>query len=298
MIMNINKLRKGKKLNPVIIANHYKSLSDINSEFIIIHYLDSKGKNISVDIFSINEKEDKLKIINLASRIHKNNAASIIIMHSNKDGSSIASTTDINTTKKIYTLCDTLEIDFMDYIIVGRSNWYSFRDNEQYNYITNNKKINNDLCTSTYKFIDISDKLLPKKIKFSDNDNIAEYCKNFNFKRGKDIIFLYHNNEGDIFCADRLEFGKFFPTEIDQSTFAKRLLDLEASGLTILSNMPTRMSIDQWYKNISFTRNFIEVCNSIGAEFNDHLSLGSKKYFSFNNQQILRYGEKLNEEST
>ena len=297
MRMSGIKLKKGGQLTSRSIANSYQTAGYADSEFIVIHYSDSNGKNIGGDILTIGtENQGKFEMIRLARLIHLNKASAIIMMHNHPSGSSNASMADIHATKQVNALCNTLNIDFIDHVIVGHSNWYSFKKDKQYKYRKRNSNNQKNITNkNAYRFIDFSDKLTTETTKLQTIWDIADYYKNFDFKKGKEIIFLYKTSTEHILCSEKLEFKRVFSEEFDKSEFTRRLLDVGSSALIILSYMPERVSLEQWSKHAIFTRQLAKTCMSIGVSFQDHLSLGAEKWFSLAHEQMFLFGYKPDE---
>lgn len=55
-------------------------------------------------------------------------AAGIILVHNHPSGSIIPSKADINLTEKVKEICMLMGIDFMDHIIIGDNQFYSFEE--------------------------------------------------------------------------------------------------------------------------------------------------------------------------
>ena len=55
-------------------------------------------------------------------------STSIILAHNHPSGSYHPSQNDVNFTRKMTEVCELLEIDLLDHIIVGREGYYSFRE--------------------------------------------------------------------------------------------------------------------------------------------------------------------------
>lgn len=60
----------------------------------------------------------------------KYNAAGIIVAHNHPSGSCVPSDSDRSLTKKIEMACDLVDIRFVDHIIVGKGDYFSFKEEE------------------------------------------------------------------------------------------------------------------------------------------------------------------------
>ena len=59
----------------------------------------------------------------------KNNAKSLIIIHNHPSGDVLPSNSDLTTTKELLKASDIIGIKLIDHIIVGKDNYFSFKDN-------------------------------------------------------------------------------------------------------------------------------------------------------------------------
>lgn len=118
--------------NSADIAKHYLSeLGPLRKEHFLALFLDSRNRIIKEETVSIG-------ILN-SSLIHARElfrpavvegAASLIIIHNHPSGSSKPSQEDQEITEKLVAVSKIFEIPIIDHIIIGRNEYFSFRDHE------------------------------------------------------------------------------------------------------------------------------------------------------------------------
>ncbi len=113
------------------IVNYLKlELSTKNSEIFFILYLNKKNEIIdteslgegNVDEISINPRK-------LLSRVIEKAATSVIIAHNHPSGDPNASKEDILLTRNLNKLLNSIDVNLLDHIIIGGSQFLSFRKN-------------------------------------------------------------------------------------------------------------------------------------------------------------------------
>ncbi|MFS1663675.1 RadC family protein [Streptococcus sp. zg-JUN1979] len=104
-------------------------LSDSKQEHLIAIYLNTQNRVIEQKTIFIGTVRRSIaeprEILYYAC---KNMATSLIVVHNHPSGSSTPSQNDEDFTKKIRAACDTIGIVCLDHIIVGRHEYYSFRE--------------------------------------------------------------------------------------------------------------------------------------------------------------------------
>jgi len=108
-----------------------EELKTYDRELIAIVNLQTDGKPININIVSIGTINASL----IAPReVFKSsilsNAAQIILLHNHPTGNCKPSNNDIKVTKKIKDCCELLGIKFLDHIIIGDKENFSFREND------------------------------------------------------------------------------------------------------------------------------------------------------------------------
>lgn len=104
-------------------------LGDKKQEHLVAIYLDTQNRIIEQKTIFIGTVRRSIaeprEILHYAC---KNMATSVIIVHNHPSGSPAPSENDLNFTEKIKRSCDTIGIVCLDHIIVGKNDYYSFRE--------------------------------------------------------------------------------------------------------------------------------------------------------------------------
>ena len=104
-------------------------LGDKKQEHLVAIYLDTQNRIIEQKTIFIGTVRRSIaeprEILHYAC---KNMATSVIIVHNHPSGSPTPSENDLNFTEKIKRSCDTIGIVCLDHIIVGKNDYYSFRE--------------------------------------------------------------------------------------------------------------------------------------------------------------------------
>lgn len=107
----------------------YPIIMDKPHEAFTIMYLNNANKVIQIEIVSeggITATVVDIKVILKKALLHL--ASKIILAHNHPSGNLTPSTADKNITQKIKAAAQTLEIDVLDHLIIGRNEYYSFAD--------------------------------------------------------------------------------------------------------------------------------------------------------------------------
>ncbi|EGJ28270.1 RadC family protein [Streptococcus porcinus] len=106
-----------------------KQLGDKEQEHLVALYLDTQNRVIEEKTIFIGSVRRSIaeprEILHYACR---NMATSMIIIHNHPSGFVDPSENDYHFTKNIKQLCDQIGIACLDHIIVGKNNYYSFRE--------------------------------------------------------------------------------------------------------------------------------------------------------------------------
>lgn len=135
-----DKMAKGVFLNSTKASGEYlvpKFMGEKN-EVVIVVSLDNQGKvkncskiaEGSTNMAPINNR----KIVEIALR---HNATSVILAHNHPGGLANPSKSDIETTKQIVSVLESVQICLRDHIIVAGSEWFSLADSKCYGHIFN-----------------------------------------------------------------------------------------------------------------------------------------------------------------
>ena len=104
-------------------------LRDKRQEHLIALYLDTQNRLIKQQTIFIGSVQRSIaeprEILHYACRFM---ATSVIVVHNHPSGQPDPSRYDIAFTEKIKRCCDDLGLAFLDHIIVGSDNYYSFRE--------------------------------------------------------------------------------------------------------------------------------------------------------------------------
>lgn len=107
----------------------YPIIMDKPHEAFTIMYLNNANKVIQIEIVSeggITATVVDIKVILKKALLHL--ASKIILAHNHPSGNLTPSAADKNITQKIKAAAQTLEIDVLDHLIIGRNEYYSFAD--------------------------------------------------------------------------------------------------------------------------------------------------------------------------
>src|SRR5690606_19133998 len=107
----------------------YPMIMDKPHEAFTIMYLNNANKVIQIEIVSeggITATVVDIKVILKKALLHL--ATKIIRAHNHPSGNLTPSAADKSITQKIKTAAQTLEIDVLDHLIIGRNEYYSFAD--------------------------------------------------------------------------------------------------------------------------------------------------------------------------
>ncbi len=99
-------------------------------EHFICVYLDTKGKIITHKVIFIGSlNESLIHPREIFKEAFLNNAYSILFVHNHPSNDTTPSRSDIASTHQLMEVAKTMGIYVMDHIIVGKDNWYSFKQN-------------------------------------------------------------------------------------------------------------------------------------------------------------------------
>lgn len=106
-------------------------LENYSQEHFIALYLSSNNEIIyekTISIGTINKTiANQRDVIRWGLKI---SAFGVIVAHNHPNGDSQPSTNDILFTKRIFEACQTVDLLFVDHIIIGKNNYYSFKSNK------------------------------------------------------------------------------------------------------------------------------------------------------------------------
>ncbi len=102
-------------------------------EQIAVIYLDKSKKVISKKIYTDNEstsvKIPKRKIVNDAINY---NSKAIYLIHNHPSGNVMPSDDDLEATEELFNILYYVEVLLLDHIIIGKNNFYSIREEKEY----------------------------------------------------------------------------------------------------------------------------------------------------------------------
>ena len=124
--------RYGHVLNSVEFGKSLsEEMQDLDQEHLVAFYLDGHNQIIekrTIFVGAVNHSmANPREILYYAI---KDLAASLIVAHNHPSGTTHPSEQDYFFTDKIAEACDLCGVTFIDHIIVGQKNYYSFRENE------------------------------------------------------------------------------------------------------------------------------------------------------------------------
>lgn len=133
-LMKRSQLEK-KKPKTRILSSHQlakyiqANYEDEKQEKLILLCLDTQNNIISEEvIFKGGTQYSLATPKEIVYKAIKKLSTSIILAHNHPSGSYHPSQNDVNFTRKMTEVCELLEIDLLDHIIVGREGYYSFRE--------------------------------------------------------------------------------------------------------------------------------------------------------------------------
>ena len=101
------------------------------NEKIIVVCLDKRDNIIFNYEYSTKEIDSvEIKISDLVSKITAAKASKVLIAHNHLFAHSAPSSEDINFTKRVASTLSGIGVHFVDHIIVGKEDWFSFRNSE------------------------------------------------------------------------------------------------------------------------------------------------------------------------
>lgn len=130
-----NRINHPKLVNTIIthpseVYDLVKYLSDYEQECLVVICLDVKGNLICQQEVNVGSRDkivfDPKTILHIAL---KHLSYGIIIAHNHPSGDANPSSADVNGTKQLEKICDTVSMKLLDHVIVGKQNYYSMREN-------------------------------------------------------------------------------------------------------------------------------------------------------------------------
>ena len=150
------KLEKGYKLaddkpisKPEDAVNALSEiLKDLDREVMCVVNLKTNGTPIHASFVSVGTLNSAMACPReIMKSVILSNAASLILMHNHPSGGAYPSTMDIQFTDKLNRVCSLLDVDFLDHIIIGEKEWFSFREKgmvseKKYTYAKKTEEVN------------------------------------------------------------------------------------------------------------------------------------------------------------
>lgn len=105
------------------------SYGELNQEHLVAIYLDTQNRIIAEKV--IFKGSVRRSVAEPREILHygvKYMATSLVVTHNHPSGETYPSRNDVAFTDKLRRACKDLGIDFLDHIIVGKSDYYSFRE--------------------------------------------------------------------------------------------------------------------------------------------------------------------------
>lgn len=110
----------------------YQSLQKEKEEVFKVLYLNNANKILGVEEISRGTIDQAViyprKVVKSAL---DRNATRLIFAHNHPSGNLNPSDQDIQITRKLKKACNSVEIDLLDHVIIGRKDYYSFRENDR-----------------------------------------------------------------------------------------------------------------------------------------------------------------------
>jgi DNA repair protein RadC len=132
------------------MKNFFKHKND--KEYIVCMFLNNANDIIRTKIIS-NGTIDECKTYKreMAKNALFYNAKKVILSHNHPGGKLEASNADINLTKNLDNTFFSIDIDLIDHIIIGNDNYFSFAENQTYNFLHNEKNLKAACKKAEYK---------------------------------------------------------------------------------------------------------------------------------------------------
>lgn len=119
-----------KFTSPEIVFEYYKDKLDHSKEQVFCLYLDSSHKIIKEKLLFVGTvNRSMVHPRDVFKEAYQVNASAIICMHNHPSDNTYPSVEDENITNRLKEISVLMGIDFLDHIIVGRTNYYSFMEN-------------------------------------------------------------------------------------------------------------------------------------------------------------------------
>ena len=121
---------KASITDPLLAIMYFQAeLEDYEREVFMVLFLDNQHRLIHTEKMffgTINQTSVyQREVIKVAL---KHNAAAIIVAHNHPSGSCVPSESDRQLTQKMEQACDLVDIRFVDHIIVGKGDYFSFTE--------------------------------------------------------------------------------------------------------------------------------------------------------------------------
>ena len=122
---------KNKMNKPSLLFEYYKNkLGNKKQEYFYAVYLDLKGKIIKDKLLFIGTINYSIvSPREIFKEAYLSLASSIVIIHNHPTGDIIPSKNDLETTKNLVSIGEFLGIKVIDHIIIGKTKYYSFKEN-------------------------------------------------------------------------------------------------------------------------------------------------------------------------
>lgn len=123
-------LVKGEQIigSKMLAEKMMAELTDKKQEHVVVLYLDTKNRIIEQRTIFIGSVRSS--IVEAREILHyacKNMATALILVHNHPSGQATPSENDEYFTKKLKRACDDMGIVFLDHLVIGNKNYYSFR---------------------------------------------------------------------------------------------------------------------------------------------------------------------------
>lgn len=123
-------------------------LRDLDREVMCVITMKTDGTPINASFVSVGTLNAAIACPReIMKNVILSNAASLILMHNHPSGGAHPSTMDIQVTDKLNQVCSLLEVKFLDHVIIGEKEWFSFREKKmvhdaQYSYAKKVEDVN------------------------------------------------------------------------------------------------------------------------------------------------------------
>ena len=269
-------------------------ISDYDREAIVVASFDSQNKPININIVGLGTiNSAMMHPRELFKAVLLSNSASIMVFHNHPSGDPTPSQEDIKVTNNLRKICNIMDINFLDHMVIGNDKIFSINENKVMD--LGQEKLNYDLPEKESSFS--LDLVSTRRIKDKEyyNNNISINSPEVAATLVADLSVDYKNDALTIAYVD----NKLKPIKL--SLVDNKLLESKQSYLkhiarnAILSNASSMIiftshfdgSIMPNLRDNIVSQNNKELGKLINIDTVDHIIIGSNTYYSMKSNMEL-----------